>query len=75
MTTYTITRVWQLLEDADKIIPWQKLFPGAPRYHTVYTYLIEHGLQEADPQLYNQLEHQIEFNNRYEREHYAELRG
>lgn len=75
MLSYTIGRVWSLLEEADELIPWQRSFPGSPHYYTVYEYLRNRGLERLDRELYERLKEQVDFNLQYEREHFAELRG
>ena len=75
MLSYTIRRVWDLLEEADELIPWQRSFPGSPHYFTVYEYLRNRGLEKLDPELYSKLKGQVDFNRQYERDHFEELRG
>lgn len=65
-TEYSISRVWQLLEQADKEVSWRRYFPGSPSYHKIFEFLKTVDFQDRNPNLFEAIKNQIEYNTSYD---------
>jgi hypothetical protein len=73
MLSYDTQRVWKLLDEAGTY--WQHLFCGSPSYETVFKHIEDTGkLRQDNPQLYNEIRQQIQFNEKYEYDNFEALR-
>lgn len=73
MVTYNISRVWGLLDQANSYINCQFYFPGSPSYYSIWKWFQSKNLESQNPILYKQLKEQIEFDSKYERNHFEKL--
>jgi len=70
---YSISLIWDYLEQAEQYVPWKSYFPGSPHYHSVCEYVLLR-LTASNRMLSEKIKNQIEYNRRYEYDHFEELR-
>lgn len=62
--TFNWDHLWDLMYEADKIVPWKYKFPGNPNFKDAYEF-IQVDLKEKDLMLYTVIRKQYDYNVRY----------